>query len=508
MPLNPLALLKLARAAAPEQKMLQGVYRGFAGDNAATSAGEQLFAANQRQLADYYAARRAAQTGEDPHVEMLLIDPEVGRQYRLHPPGAREMSRVRKLPPEAVQGTTRLYAKGGEVKGRNVLKDFKDPYAAERAGPSQLTRQHPELSGFLEAALMGTAPDEMGSVLDPLTARRRAGAEYGFPVGTVAQVAPALGPLSKLAATGARAGARNLAVPSTLGRQAGVIKAPGGNWLSGSVEDALKPLRVQEEYGGALPARIQEFNYTPEQAEAVYARGAPQRALNNWIDKQLTRYVKSDMATERDPIRALAERNVSHLPIADLEDSAQWIPEHLGASRREAGFPPEGLARSQAAKGWEGAADVSVGVERAGDFLRPDVVNRSILAKVERDPWLAKVPPETPVYSTLGMRDSDLGFSHLIDELRNATNPASGLPRELLLKYESLPQVSVPQAVERVAAINAWRAAQKAELNVPRRNERDSRLHHMPALFDKLVQAGLSPAAQLLLLYQAQHDRR
>jgi hypothetical protein len=56
-----------------------------------------------------------------------------------------------------------------------------------------------------------------------------------------------------------------------------------------------------------------------------------------------------------------------------------------------------------------------------------------------------------------------LGFDHLLDELRNATNPASGLPRELLIDPKSLDRLSVPQAVERVAKINDWRAAQKVE---------------------------------------------
>lgn len=45
--------------------------------------------------------------------------------------------------------------------------------------------------GFL-GGLMGTAPDEFaGSVLDPRSARVRAGAEYGFPVGIAAQFTPA-----------------------------------------------------------------------------------------------------------------------------------------------------------------------------------------------------------------------------------------------------------------------------------------------------------------------------
>jgi len=92
------------------------------------------------------------------------------------------------------------YAQGGSVKDTKVLKSGE--------GLNELTRQYPELSGFLQS-FMGTAPDEMGgSVLDPLTARRRAGAEYGFPAGVAAQVAPGLGPLAKLAGRGAGAVAR------------------------------------------------------------------------------------------------------------------------------------------------------------------------------------------------------------------------------------------------------------------------------------------------------------
>lgn len=93
--------------------MLQGVYRGYAGDNSAAGLTGDVFAANQRQMADFYAARRAAQTGEPAHAEMLLIDPNAGRQYRIHPPGAKEMSRVRKLPAEAIKDGTNLYARGG-----------------------------------------------------------------------------------------------------------------------------------------------------------------------------------------------------------------------------------------------------------------------------------------------------------------------------------------------------------------------------------------------------------
>ena len=84
-------------------------------------------------------------------------------------------------------------------------------------------------------------------------------------------------------------------------------------------------------------------------------------------------------------------------------------------------------------------------------------------------------------YITLNLlytrRPESFGFSHLIDELSNALNPESGLPRHLLLDPKSMDRVSVPQAVERVAAINAWRAAQKAEADALRANNAATVLH-------------------------------
>jgi hypothetical protein len=71
----------------------------------------------------------------------------------------------------------------------------------------------------------------------------------------------------------------------------------------------------------------------------------------------------------------------------------------------------------------------------------------------------------------------DLGFDHLIDELSNALNPASGLPAHLQFPADRLAKVSVPQAVERVSQINAWRAAQKAEADAIRANNAATRLH-------------------------------
>lgn len=257
----------------------------------------------------------------------------------------------------------------------------------------------------------------------------------------------------------------NAMAPSQLSRQAGVIKAPGGNWLSGSVEDALKGLKgleqprythindagqaVAEGYGRAMtPAELQQV-YGPANEAGFFDRN---KSLNSWIDKQLTKYVKNDMATERDPVRALAERGVLHVDPGQLTHTTEGMGVkglRIMTKDEFPDIPVKAAGKSQAAKLWDKTADSFVGAPEAG-----------------------KYGPEYRADSYY-----DPGFNHLIDELRNATNPNSGLPADLLLKYDALDRVSVPQAVERVAKINAWREAQKVEANAAKANNAATVLH-------------------------------
>ena len=226
-----------------------------------------------------------------------------------------------------------------------------------------------------------------------------------------------------------------------------VIKEKGGNWLSGSVEGALSSLKKE----------------TPDRtfrAEDVIPRN---RALNNFIDKQLTRYVKNEMATPQDPVRALAERGILH-----VDPDAQYWSNNLV---HPSGEHLEKLATAPLAQRWENATDNMLRAPSADNLIK----ERSVHGV---DDWVKNVPRETPIHhpkdNTIA---TNLGFNHLIDELSNAINPESGLPRHLLLDPKSMERVSVPQAVERVSQINAWRAAQKAEADALRANNAATVLH-------------------------------
>lgn len=259
----------------------------------------------------------------------------------------------------------------------------------------------------------------------------------------------------------------------------GVIKNKGGNWLSGSVEGALSGLK-----------KPQVMLYGLGDDAAADAEKVRSAGLNSFIDKQLTRYVKNDMATPEDPIRALAERGVLHYEPHANQPGAAWLK----------GRTPVGT--SDLAKTWDAVADQVVGFP-----LTPKQAGE-IPGNLANNPWLEKLGEDVPVFAPRqGVHGS--GFDHLTDELANAlsahsqgqkwndavararksnlTDPVQiqritgvtppDLPTHLQLDPKSMDRVSVPQAVERVSQINAWRAAQKAEADALKANNAATHLH-------------------------------
>lgn len=246
-----------------------------------------------------------------------------------------------------------------------------------------------------------------------------------------------------------------------------VVKPKGGNWLAGSVERTIDPMKTRV-VGRDPAAQLRDLDASYAQNleagtamnEGAFARERarlePDIAINRWLETKLGKYMRNEMATPEDPIRALAERGILHY-------DPGVTGYNLTKPRAKAGFPEEGLGVSDLAKKWEGRSDSEM-----SNILQASDITSGYPGLVEENPWLLKVPPETRVYDILRGSDRDLGFSHLVDELKNAINPASGLPENLRWKYSDLDKVTVPQAVERVAKINDWRAAQKAEADMAR----------------------------------------
>lgn len=381
----------------------------------------------------------------------------------------------------------------GEIKAspRNqTLGKVADKLARLRdlANKYEILPQVPLLGGTgIGDLLMGQAPEEVSNwsygnapmQVPEMTRIPQMKTGRAAPVADALFLGADVGALGGLAASLGRRGlsefvgsAGRMAAPGPV-PQLGVIKPKGGNWEDLQVQRAVGNLKRP----GLNDKGLENLRQRAGQGtlDRYMQENATNYALNSWIDKTLQKYVRNEMATPEDPVRLLAERGITHRPGGtdlnfDEFETLDWISDETEMARQLAGFPKEGMAKSPIAKAWENASDDVIWSRTAGE-LAGDLYPKAGLGEktyLEAMPWLSKVDPNTPVYSAGNLGGEYLGFNHLLDELANATNPDSGLPADLLLKYESLPKVTVPQAVERVAKINEWRAKQKAEADAAR----------------------------------------
>ena len=256
-----------------------------------------------------------------------------------------------------------------------------------------------------------------------------------------------------------------------------IVKQPGGQWFSGNVEDALSPLKKE------TVSTYRGTRETPELAKEIAERGISNiekhpensrasrmmqlndtlntanraKAVNDFVGKQLTRYVKNDMGTEGDPVRALAERGILHYVPNLGEDENQQQDIEYNADKHRKIYGGRGLADHPLAKKWENSSDSAIESLKKSEVYSQDL---------KENPWLNKLEPYDVVHHVFrGNFQRGLGFDHLVDELHNSVNPESGLPNHLQLNPESLSRMSVPQAVQHVHNINKWREDNRAEAN-------------------------------------------
>ncbi len=248
----------------------------------------------------------------------------------------------------------------------------------------------------------------------------------------------------------------------------GVVKPKGGNWLTGAergVKDfaALKPVGPSHRDEALILGGPWARDVDTPQVQSLMKHNA---AISDWIDTKLSKYVRNEMATPEDPVRALAERGITLQGVRPAQQS-----NILAYERELAGYPKEGMARTPEGKAYEEAADRLIKREEAGSLLDETQYGPAVEDLKRLHPWLEKIDPQTPVYSLSSLysdRFENTGFRHLVDELFNATNPESGLPRSLQIAPDKLQKVTVPQAVELVDKINKWRAEQKVAADLKR----------------------------------------
>jgi hypothetical protein len=168
------------------------------------------------------------------------------------------------------------------------------------------------------------------------------------------------------------------ALPSAAQAQRGVIKMPGGNWLKGmyttpgNVEqgiERLRPYQSQEntiEHAKSGVASRQAKGQDPAYFQGMLEEAYRRNAVNKWVEGNLQNYIKKQMGTPEDPVRALHEQGITHLP-KDLLEETDYLPDRdLRMRRGEAGFPKEGMGQSELAKKWENLADENLWSTKAG----------------------------------------------------------------------------------------------------------------------------------------------
>jgi hypothetical protein len=250
-----------------------------------------------------------------------------------------------------------------------------------------------------------------------------------------------------------------------------VVKPKGGNWLNRTVENELKPLRrsTSRIASGGDPAQtLREIRerFTPEAIANLPESAGKEHvlqsidqlekdiALNSWVDSNLSNYVKKQMATPDDPVRKLAEQNITAFPIA--EDTRYWS--RTGeSSRKQMGGTQ--MAESDLAKQWENRSDAMIGRDSAQQHQEMMNVAPGMYEKA--DDFIKNLPPETSLYKTQGMErfnPRDLGFDHILDVLR--IDVASGR-----IRPEQLNKISMEQAVRRTYEFDQEAAKKMREAN-------------------------------------------
>lgn len=165
----------------------------------------------------------------------------------------------------------------------------------------------------------------------------------------------------------------------------------------------------------------------------------PLSQLQAWFNKAAPKYIKNELGTPDDPMRTLAESGSLHVDLSPEQWSGyakqvlrqETIGDVLGLNQLHI---PEGVLPTA---GYDYGANVAINM-----------------------PWLKKAPVTDKLY---GIADTPtltgmMGMGHLLDEMKNALDPRSGLPPELMLRPESLERMSLPAAAERVSLINQFRA--------------------------------------------------
>ena len=248
-------------------------------------------------------------------------------------------------------------------------------------------------------------------------------------------------------------------VPNAM--MAGTIKPVGGQWIS----DNLKYLTGKYKFHDVLapmsnrPTTEQIASMRPDMQEVwnnINRDESHNKALNQWVDSNLTKYIKNQLGTASDPVKQLAEQGVSHIPLDErlIEGLTPntTLGQTLMSKRQTAGMPTETQAKTPLGQQWELLSDLAISPKSTQDLLTA--------GKALRHPWLRNIEDRTTPINDISFSNLDnFGFAHIIDTLKQDLRSGN-------LRPDQLSKVSVPDAVTRTHLFNEQQAKAMAEAQI------------------------------------------
>jgi hypothetical protein len=240
-----------------------------------------------------------------------------------------------------------------------------------------------------------------------------------------------------------------------------IIKPVGGNWKPDSVERSLRSLKAPVNPDELL----KNLDYIRENGVGYASRDAAlqderlnnnyqsllkDKALDQWVDTNLTNYITKQMGTEKDPVRLLADQGITHFADEDAMRRALSTSDDQFARNRRVrknfDMPVDPMAQTSLGRTWEEGIDDLMGMNNI--HLAKNYGNSVIR---EKNPWISKLDPETKLYGMDRLMTGQMNFGHIMDVLKE--DLATGR-----LSPEDLKNVSMDRAVRRTHEYNLERA--------------------------------------------------
>jgi hypothetical protein len=254
---------------------------------------------------------------------------------------------------------------------------------------------------------------------------------------------------------------REMALGMGQGMQSNIIKPVGGNWKPDSVERSLRSLKSPvnpdellknldyiRETGVGYASR--DAALQDERLNNNYQNLLKDKALDQWVDTNLTNYITKQMGTEKDPVRLLADQGITHFADEDaMRRALSTSYDQFARNRRvrkNFDMPVNPMAQTSLGRTWEEGIDDLMGmsnIHRAKNYGNAYIR--------EKNPWINKLDPDTKLYGMDDLMPMQMNFGHIMDVLKE--DLATGR-----LSPEDLKNVSMDRAVRRTHEYNLERA--------------------------------------------------